>query len=182
MKRMLYALFCLYLSTVFLVPVTGEASMGELSRALELSEETDLELNVSLARLDGETEPVLREDTGVTLGVFWASWCVPCREEFPQLQQLHEDFADSGLRVIGINVGESNDDANEFLSKHPVTFPLYMDYERRLHSRVDDSEFFVLPAGFVLKNGKVVGTFRRARDFSERTVRSVIRANLVERQ
>jgi peroxiredoxin len=34
---------------------------------------------------------------------FWATWCVPCRREMPYLQQLHEDLADQGLTIIGVN-------------------------------------------------------------------------------
>lgn len=34
---------------------------------------------------------------------FWATWCVPCRREMPYLQQLHEDLADRGLTIIGVN-------------------------------------------------------------------------------
>ncbi|NIP18337.1 MAG: redoxin domain-containing protein [Xanthomonadales bacterium] len=41
-------------------------------------------------------------DGQVLLLNFWATWCVPCRAEMPMLSELHEDYSDSGLRIVGI--------------------------------------------------------------------------------
>jgi thiol-disulfide isomerase/thioredoxin len=56
----------------------------------------------------------------------WASWCGPCRFEFPTLQKLSAHY---GKRVafIGVNSQDSNANAEEFLAEAPVPYPSYTD-------------------------------------------------------
>lgn len=56
----------------------------------------------------------------------WASWCGPCREEFPVLQQLSARY---GKRVafLGINSEDSTDAAATFLEEEPLSYPSYVD-------------------------------------------------------
>jgi len=60
---------------------------------------------------------------------FWASWCPPCAQSFPFMNQLHHQLADWGLRIVGINLDEKPDDAKDFLAKHPADFAVVFDTE-----------------------------------------------------
>jgi len=58
---------------------------------------------------------------------FWASWCSPCRKSMPALNRLRNELKDSGFELVAINVDENNADAQQFLSKHPVDYPVILD-------------------------------------------------------
>lgn len=56
----------------------------------------------------------------------WASWCTPCRQEFPYFQQA---AVRNGTRVgfLGINAGDSRDNAQDFLGEFPIPYPSFED-------------------------------------------------------
>ena len=58
---------------------------------------------------------------------FWASWCPPCRSEFPLLQSAYEDRADDGLIVIAVNQEESSAEATRFADEFGLTMPVVLD-------------------------------------------------------
>ena len=54
---------------------------------------------------------------------FWASWCVPCRQEMPNLEQAWQEFQDHRVVVLGINVLDDRTRAADFLRQIGVTYP-----------------------------------------------------------
>jgi len=62
---------------------------------------------------------------------FWASWCGPCRQEFPLLDQMYKKYRPMGFNLLAVNVEPDMKDAEEkFLAKiAPVSFPILMDKE-----------------------------------------------------
>ncbi len=75
---------------------------------------------------------ILKKNRGkVVLINLWATWCVPCREEFPDLLKLHGKFRDRGLELILISVdtSEQRPQVEAFLKENGVTFPTYINAE-----------------------------------------------------
>lgn len=60
---------------------------------------------------------------------FWATWCPPCRKEFPELVELYDTNKDSGLVVLGINLQEPPDQVRKFAEKYGATFPIVIDLD-----------------------------------------------------
>ena len=58
---------------------------------------------------------------------FWATWCQPCRKEFPELVRVAQTQADQGLIVVGIDVGEGRGSVVAFAQEFGATFPLLLD-------------------------------------------------------
>ena len=68
---------------------------------------------------------------------FWASWCGPCRQEMPLLDQMHKRYSSLGFTLLGVNVEENTTDAEKWLSQTPVTFPVLFDKENKVSKLYD---------------------------------------------
>ena len=58
---------------------------------------------------------------------FWASWCGPCRQEMPLLEQIHHKYQPLGFTLLAVNVEENSADGQAFLKERPVSFPVLYD-------------------------------------------------------
>jgi thiol-disulfide isomerase/thioredoxin len=68
---------------------------------------------------------------------FWASWCKPCRESIPWLNEMRARYAASGLVVIGVNVDAERADAEKFLHEVPIDFEVVFDQQGEIAKRFD---------------------------------------------
>jgi peroxiredoxin len=85
----------------------------------------------SLPSLEGDKNFALNNTRGdVVYLTFWASWCIPCQQEMPYLEQLWQRHEDAGLKVIGVNSEEDIEAARTFAAQHKITFPLVHDAGR----------------------------------------------------
>jgi peroxiredoxin len=60
---------------------------------------------------------------------FWASWCGPCRQEMPLMDELYSQYKDLGFTILAVNVDENREEAHRFLDKVPVSYPILYDPE-----------------------------------------------------
>jgi len=77
----------------------------------------------ALQDLDGRRHSVTEWDGKVLALNFWASWCLPCREEIPGFIMLQEKFADQGLQFIGIAL-ERTETARSFVAEVGINYPV----------------------------------------------------------
>lgn len=63
---------------------------------------------------------------------FWASWCGPCRQEMPLLDQMHKRYSALGFTLLGVNVEADTQDAERWLEDRPVSFPVLFDRDSKV--------------------------------------------------
>ncbi len=61
----------------------------------------------------------------------WASWCGPCRYEFPSLQRLSARYGKQ-VAFLGVNYEDSESNAGEFLAEDPISYPSYSDPDKKI--------------------------------------------------
>lgn len=84
---------------------------------------------------------------------FWASWCEPCKQSFPVMEDLHKRYADKGLVIVAINLDENRPDMEAFLKKNGVSFTILRDPKQKL---VDKTGISTMPSSFLIdREGKV---------------------------
>ena len=54
---------------------------------------------------------------------FWASWCGPCRQEAPIFERLSQEYGERGVLFIGVNIQDSEADAEAYLREYDITYP-----------------------------------------------------------
>lgn len=62
----------------------------------------------------------------VVLLDFWATWCVPCREETPHFVELQKKYGDRGLQIIGVSMDDSPDPVHPFYQQFHMNYPVVM--------------------------------------------------------
>lgn len=70
---------------------------------------------------------------------FWASWCVPCKQEMPLLEDIQKKYSKLGFTLIGVNVEPDSKAANAVLEKIPVSFPVVYDTQSKVSKAYDVS-------------------------------------------
>lgn len=107
----------------------------------------------SLKDLNGNTVTLDSLKGKVVFLDFWATWCGPCKEEFPELDALYKKYGKDGFEVIGISVDKSESNAAEFLKKRPVSFTILTNIKG------DVAEAYGLPGmptGFIIGKDGVI--------------------------
>ena len=108
----------------------------------------------SLPALDGDGDVRLADFRGRPVIVnFWASWCNPCRDEFPLLRQALRDHRAERLAVVGVTYRDIPDDSRDFVSRTKATWPQAVDDDRAVANafgvRSIPLTFFVRPDGTI---------------------------------
>jgi peroxiredoxin len=93
--------------------------------------------NFTLKSATGENIRLSEYRGQVVLLNFWASWCGPCRQEMPKLDDLHQKYESLGFTVFGVNVEQDRKMADKILKDIPVTFPVLFDDENGVSDQYD---------------------------------------------
>lgn len=117
-------------NTISVVLLSFFFCLSALSNAADKGDQAP---SISLAGLSGaeagETVNLADYQGKLVYLDFWASWCGPCRQSLPALNELRNTLNSEDFEVVAINVDENLDDALGFLENHPVDYPILLDPE-----------------------------------------------------
>lgn len=107
---------------------------------------------------------------------YWASWCGPCRQSFPFMNELQARYGDKDLVIIAVTVDGNVSDAKRFLAQHPANFIIAYDAQgataRALNVRV-------MPTTFLIdRHGEIVSTHIGFRESDKNKIEHAIKALL----
>ena len=104
--------------------------------------------------LDGGRAVSLAEYRGQVVYLdFWASWCGPCRESFPFMNELQRDLADRGLQILAVSVDKTAEDARRFLARYPAQFTVALDVAAACPSAF---QLQGMPSSYIIDKGGAV--------------------------
>ena len=89
---------------------------------------------------------------------FWASWCTPCLRSMPALRTLHGKHREQGFVVVGVNKDVNPAEAERFLRRFPVSFPLVDDTGDAVAKAFDVK---TMPSGYLIDRAGVVRQVHR---------------------
>jgi len=110
---------------------TGRYAMGLAALLIGMSAAADIDNSAApdftLKSESGENLRLSEFRGEVVMINFWASWCGPCRQEMPLLDELYSQYKPMGFTILGVNVEEDSSKAKQMLDESPVNFPVLFD-------------------------------------------------------
>ena len=87
----------------------------------------------------------------------WASWCGPCRVEFPHFQAIAAERGDE-IAFLGVDMNDSEGAAEEFLSRLPLPYPSYLDPDQDIAASLGGSTNAIPATAFYSASGELIHT------------------------
>jgi thiol-disulfide isomerase/thioredoxin len=109
---------------------------------------------------------------------FWASWCPPCAQSFPFMNELSHDLKDKGLQIVAINMDATLEDTQAFLGKYPANFTVMTDVDEHC---AKNFAIKAMPSSFLIdRKGVIRSTHLGFRDDDAKAIRALIEQLLEE--
>jgi cytochrome c biogenesis protein CcmG/thiol:disulfide interchange protein DsbE len=94
---------------------------------------------------------------------FWATWCAPCVQEIPSLNQFQQKYADKGVVVVAISVDKNPDKYRAFLDRLPVAFSTARDASADISAQYGTFQY---PETYLIKDGHVIKKYANAENWT----------------
>lgn len=84
---------------------------------------------------------------------FWAGWCKSCAAEMPEIEKVYRKYADKGLAILAVNIGQGKGDVEKFAKGYNISYALLLDPRRLVTKRYGVTS---IPAMFILDRSGVI--------------------------
>ena len=122
---------------------------------IEKPEKVILAPDFALEDLSGKRW-ALKDSRGKVVFVnFWATWCVPCRQEMPMMEKLHREFKEQGLEVVAVNFREDKKAVQKFFGELGLTFRSLSDYDGNVSNEY--GAWSILLSYLINRKGEFIG-------------------------
>jgi len=101
---------------------------------------------------------------------FWATWCIPCRQEMPTMEKLHRELRGQGLEVVGVNIKETKKEVRKFFDELDLTFTALLDRDGKVSEEY--GAWSVPLSYFINRKGEFVGKVNGYRDWNSQEARA----------
>ncbi|HET7127530.1 MAG TPA: TlpA disulfide reductase family protein [Gaiellaceae bacterium] len=153
------------------VRLVSDGSGRRLDRALAAGK-SPAAPDFSLRRLNGEGQLRLVSLRGKAVVLnFWASWCVPCKQEAPLLEAAAKRFRSAEVVVVGVDAQDFRSDARRFIKRYGLSYPIVRDGRGSTLTHYDVTGF--PETWFVDRSGHVVGEHVTGPLTRERLLRNI---------
>lgn len=85
--------------------------------------------------------------------VFWATWCPHCVNEIPQLKQLNADYGSKGLKILAVDIGESDKKVGSFAKKEGIDYAILLDTDSAVANQYGVTG---IPANILIDNSGII--------------------------
>jgi len=123
---------------------------------------------------DGKPVSVAAHKGHVVLVDFWATWCGPCRGEFPNVKKTYETYHPKGFDIIGVSLDKEKGKLADFIKDNGITWPQYFDgqyWQNKLAVRYGIRS---IPATILIdSNGKIIGKDLRGEELQQAVAKAL---------
>jgi peroxiredoxin len=130
----------------------------------------------TLPNLDGQQVSLQQYRGQVVFLNFWATWCIPCREEMPAMEQLHQMFQQQGLIILAVDLKESPDKVKAFFDQYQLSYTALLDGSGSVFR---DYQVMGLPTTYLIgRDGTLLARGVGGRDWTRTEGKDLIRTLL----
>jgi thiol-disulfide isomerase/thioredoxin len=110
---------------------------------------------------------------------FWATWCPPCRDEMPSMENLYQRYKDRGLVILAVDLQENANTVRQFIQSYRLSFPVLLDLDGRVGNNYNIQ---AIPATYIIdRQGRIIGSKRGSMEWDTPQVFAAFEALLESR-
>ncbi|MEJ7679351.1 MAG: TlpA disulfide reductase family protein [Segetibacter sp.] len=135
--------------------------------------------NLFLLNAANKRANIIDTNSKLTMLVFWASWCGPCRMEIPLLKEIQTEYKGKGLSMVSISIDENMDNWKQALSQEKMNWSQYLVDKDKIDMVKQQFNFSAIPlVVFTNKTGKEIMKFTGYNKEQKKNYEAVIRKHI----